>query len=173
MDFYYYDTFDESLNYTLNKENKETIYQFLSFFGQFVEAMIIYYCKNIIILNTFVILFILCKIKMNFDEMFNEIEQMKIDIGYCLPTNKMYFEKKIQTEDYQPLVEEQEESDDYDEECNNEECNDEESDKLRVYLGKNGKCFHKNLECNHLSDNFKAIEIENKYISRLLCKSCK
>ncbi len=168
MDFYYYDTFDESINYTLNKENKETIYQILSFFGKFVEAMIIYYYKNIIILNTFAILLILCKIKMSFDEMFNEIEEMKIDIGYCLPTNKIYLEKENQTDDYQPVIKEQEENNEYNHEYNNEESN-----KLRVYLGKKGKCFHKNFECIHLSDDFETIEIENKYISRLLCKSCK
>ena len=166
MDFYYYDTFDESLNYTLNTENKETVYQILSVFGQFVEAIIVYYYKNIIILNTFGILFILYKIKMSFDEMFNEIEQLKIDIGYCLPTNKIYFEKKIQTE-YKEY-EEYEEYDEYDE-CDEQE----ERDRLIVYLGKEGKCFHKNLDCVHLTNDFESIEIQNKYISRLFCKSCK
>lgn len=164
MDFYYSDNFDETLNYTLNKENKETVYQIISFLGQFIETVIIYYYKNIIIFNTLVIIFILCKLKMSFDEMFNEIEELKIDIGYCLPTNKIYLEKENQTEIFQQALEEQEETDKY---------NDKESDRLRFYLGKKGKCFHKNLECIHLTDDFKAIEIENKYISRLLCKSCK
>ncbi len=169
MDFYYYDAFDETLNYTLNTENKETVYQILSVFGKFMQAIIVYYYKNIIILNTFAIIFIFYKIKMSFNEMFNEIEQLKIDIGYCLPTNKIFFENENQIEENYEYNEYHE----YNEYNEYDEYNDEDSDRLRVYLGKEGKCFHKNLDCVHLTDDFKSIEIENKYISRLFCKSCK
>lgn len=167
MDFYNYDYKDETLNYTLNMENKELVYDFLSHYGRYLQIFLMYYFKNMIIFNTFIIIFILTQIKYSLDKMFEEIENIQIDLGYCLPNNKSHYDKYNETDEYNEEENEYDETDEYNKEEN------EYDDLVRVYIGEGGKCFHKNLECMHLKKNFKPIEIPNKYISKIICKTCK
>lgn len=44
---------------------------------------------------------------------------------------------------------------------------------MTVYINKNGKCFHTNLNCTHLNkDNKTTTKIDSKFAKQLMCKSC-
>lgn len=127
----------------------------IRYIGTFIEMILTYYKKNMIIINTFLILFILffilCNIKFSYDEMMKEFQQMRNEIGYCLPNNKRYFE----TDD------------------DSEEVISEEEDIIKVYICKGGRCFHNKKECQHLINDYISLKIKKSYVYKMLCKSCK
>jgi hypothetical protein len=250
-----------------NKEIEHIIYLLLDEFKIIItilKLLYIFYLNYWIIINFLFILLLCFKIKQSINNMIHEIEEIKINLGYCLPINNILEdseilkilkdsedsedskdskdsenskdskdsefseyseESKVDTNDiHDDIIDpsknkkqkchhqssimnmistsetdsETETETDSESETNSEnistsesdninnlfykvETDDEKPDKdfiplthiITVYIGKNGKCFHKNINCIHLNkENKTSVEIDEKFIKHLICKIC-
>ncbi len=112
---------DESINYVISPQSKHLLIECINLLGNLIIYIIDYYWKHKLIFNTFIILFLCFKIKSLMTKMFQEIEQIKIDVGYSLPISN-----HIELEESNEPDENSEKSDD---ESKDTDESDEESDK--------------------------------------------
>ncbi len=116
FEFLAYSQYDnETINLLLEEQSKKYILSGMEIILKSVVLLIFWYWKNMISINTFVILLFSLYIKNNLDTMVNEIEQIKINLGFCFPNDNKQMdiveENNKKNDDYEENIDDSENED--------------------------------------------------------------
>jgi hypothetical protein len=172
---------NEEIERMLYENIKYTFSEGFHFTSNTLEFLFSYYLENWNIINILIILCFCLKIKQTLNTMIQEIEEIKVNLGYCLST------KNIQDNDVNLDSQSDEDSQSDDGEENEEDSDDgEESDDEELYFvpvskkrklmkfeqhdNKKNKCCHKSSIMKMLSDSSSESNIETEIETET--KSC-
>ena len=104
-EFLAYSEYDnETINLLLGEQSKKNIVTGMEIILKIVVLLMFWYWKNMLSINTFLILFFSIHVKNKLETMVNEIEQIKINLGICLPNDN---KQKDSTEDEEDEITEE------------------------------------------------------------------
>ena len=104
-EFLAYSEYDnETINLLLGEQSKKYIVSGMEIILKSIVLLMFWYWKNMLSINTFLILFFSIHVKNKLETMVNEIEQIKINLGICLPNDN---KQKDSTEDEEDEITEE------------------------------------------------------------------